>query len=357
MTETIATVVLGAGGYVGGEILRLIAGHPSFELSAAVSDSRTNQTIGSHFPALAHAYPKQSFESMTAMLAALDDKLGNNKTLALFSAAPHGASARVIAMVLAAAKQQSVTVHVVDSSADFRYRNAADFASIYGMAHPEEALLNQFDCVLPEHCTAATTPHIGHPGCFATASLLAAVPLFACNLAEPEVFISGITGSTGSGRQPTAGTHHPERHSNLYAYKPLSHRHAPEMVALIKNASQQDVDVHFIPHSGPFSRGIYVTLQAKLKPGINESDVRTAFRDYYNKSIFVSVLDGIPRLKDVVTSNYCHVGVSVSGEQAVVMSAIDNLVKGAAGGAMQWMNRLWSLPESTGLTAAAPAWT
>ncbi len=356
MTGAINAVVLGASGYVGGELLRLIAVHPDFSLLIAVSESFQGQTIGSQFPTLAHSYPDDSFasfESAQAMLAALPE----NQKLAVFSAAPHGASASVISSILKTAQENSLETHVVDSSADFRYETSVDFSAVYNIDHAAPELLDRFSCALPEHLPSATTPHIGHPGCFATASLLAAVPLFASGLAEPEIFISGITGSPGSGRSPTGGTHHPERHSNLYAYKPLSHRHAPEIVSLIRKASEADVSVHFIPHSGPFARGIYVTLQAKLKTSASAAEVRQVFKDYYNNSVFAHVVDGIPRLKDVIAGNYCHIGIATEGRQIVVMSAIDNLVKGAAGGAIQWMNRLWSLPETSGLTTAAPAWT
>ncbi len=115
--------------------------------------------------------------------------------------------------------------------------------------------------------------------------------------------------------------------------------------------------MNFVPHSGPFARGIHVTLQAELPNAVSVDDLRQHYRDYYANASFVRVVDGTPRIKDVVTSNYCHIGVAAEGNNVVVMSAIDNLVKGAAGGAMQWMNRLWSLPETHGLLATAPAWT
>lgn len=353
MSNSINAIVLGATGYVGGELLRLIAAHPTFRLAAAVSESRAGDPVSAVFPALAYSYPDVLFASADTALDALD----NGAALALFSAAPHGASASAIAGLLAAADAKSLDVHVVDSSADFRYPDSAGFEAVYGIPHPAPELLGAFDCVLPEHAATMAAPHVGHPGCFATAALLAAVPLFAKDLAEPEVFISGITGSTGSGRSPTPGTHHPERHSNLYAYKPLSHRHSPEIEALIGKASGQQVAVRFIPHSGPFARGIYVTLQASLRSEASEAEVRAAFSDYYAGSNFVHVMAGMPRLKDVVTSNHAHLGVATHGRNVVVTCAIDNLVKGAAGGALQWMNRLWSLPETSGLTAAAPAWT
>ena len=350
---TIPAVVLGATGYVGGEILRLLGTHPRFRLAAAVSNSRSGDTIGSVFPNLHGTYADMSFAAAEDWLTTID----KGSDLALFSAAPHGASAPVIASALEGAADRDINVHVVDSSADFRYAIASEFEAVYGIPHPAPALLAEFSCAVPEHAPVAETPHIGHPGCFATAVLLASVPLVASNLVTDELFVSGITGSTGSGRSPQAGTHHPERHSNLYAYKPLIHRHVPEIEASIEKACQKNATVHFVPHSGPFARGIYVTLQAKMKSPTSADEVRDSFRSFYADSEFVHVVDGTPRLKDVVACNDARIGVSCEGETVVVMSTIDNLVKGAAGGAMQWMNRLWSLPETSGLTAPSPAWT
>ncbi len=353
MTATISTIVVGASGYVGGELLRLIAAHPNFRLAAAISNSRAGTPIGDLMPTLSHCYARQSFVSIDAALDTVDD----NTELAVFAAAPHGACGTAIEKILALATDKSLTVHVVDASADFRYASAEEFEAVYQIPHPAPGLLDRFRCAVPEHMPTVSTAHIAHPGCFATAVLLAAVPLFAAGLAEPNLFVTGITGSTGSGRSPGAGTHHPERHSNLYAYKPLSHRHAPEIEALITQATTREVAVNFIPHSGPFARGIYVTLQAKLSTPVLDGDVRDAYRTYYADADFVHVLDNAPRLKDVVASNRSYLGTATNGENVVVMCAIDNLVKGAAGGAMQWMNRLWSLPEDSGLSAPAPGWT
>ena len=350
---TIPAVVLGATGYVGGEILRLLDTHPHFHLAAAVSNSRSGDAIGSVFPNLDGAYADTSFASVDDWLATID----KGSDLALFSAAPHGASAPLIAAALEGAASRDIDVHVVDSSADFRYASAEQYELVYGMPHPVPALLPEFFCAVPEHAPSAETPHVGHPGCFATAVLLAAVPLVASDLVNKELFVSGITGSTGSGRSPQAGTHHPERHSNLYAYKPLSHRHVPEIEATIEKFCKKSANVHFIPHSGPFARGIYVTLQAKMHARTSADEVRGLFRDFYEGSQFVSIVPDTPRLKDVIACNDAKIGVCCEGDSVVVMSAIDNLVKGAAGGAVQWMNRLWSLPEASGLTASSPAWT
>jgi len=353
MSSSIKSVVLGAGGYVGGELLRLIAGHPNFDLAAAVSDSRAGTPIAETFGHLSPVLADTNF-------VASDDGFNTIKdgdSVALFSAAPHGASAEIISAAIQAASHQNLILHVVDSSADFRYAKQADWEAVYGGEHGAPELLEQFTCAVPEHVDAISTPHVGHPGCFATATLLATVPLMRSGLTEAEVFVSGITGSTGSGRSPQAGTHHPERNSNMYAYKPLAHRHSPEIAGLATSASGRETTVHFVPHSGPFARGIHVTLQAKAKESVSEEQLRDVFAKAYANSPFVEVVGATPKLKNVVASNMCHIGVATDGETVVVMSAIDNLVKGAAGGAVQWMNRLWDLPEASGLTAAAPGWT
>ncbi len=353
MRGAIPAAVLGAGGYVGGELLRLLTAHPQFELVAAVSDSRDGAAIGDTFMHLAHALQGRTFTGRDDWL----DRIESGSDLALFSAAPHGASAAVIANALEAAARKNIKVHVVDSSADFRYARQEDYEAVYKCAHGAPDLLDQFSCAVPEHMDSISTPHVGHPGCFATATLLAAVPLMRSALTDTELYVSGVTGSTGSGRSPQAGTHHPERNSNLYAYKPLAHRHAPEMGALAARASGRDTRVHFVPHSGPFARGIHITLQARATASVTESELLGLFKAAYADSPFVEIVSQTPKLKNVVASNLCHIGVATDGDSVVVMSVIDNLVKGAAGGAMQWMNRLWKLPESTGLTAPAPGWT
>lgn len=352
MSSSIPAVVLGATGYVGGELLRLIAAHPNFALAAAVSERCSGQDIAATFPHLQGAYARQQFSTHDDCLARIDD----GGDVAVFCAAPHGAAAALIATTLLAADKKKLRVHVVDSSADFRYTSQEDYEAVYGGTHGAPELLAHFSAAVPEHAATSDTPHVGHPGCFATATLLAAVPLLRSGLIEPDLFVSAITGSTGSGRSPQAGTHHPERHSNLYAYKPLQHRHAPEVENLCAAASGHTPKVHFVPHSGPFARGIYATVQAKTRGNVSLQQLQDAFTTAYADAPFVQVVDTTPRLKNVVASNYCHIGVAVDDGAVVVMSAIDNLVKGAAGGAMQTMNRLWQLPETSGLLTAAPGW-
>lgn len=348
----IPTLILGGTGYVAGELLRLLAGHPTLELAGAISGSRAGDPVGDVFPQLASAYGDTVFHSAEE----LPSLLGKQQSMAVFSAAPHGASAAMIASVLSTAEEQGTRVHVVDASADFRYASQQAFETVYGQPHGAPHLIDRFRCAVPEHLPDTDREHAAHPGCFATSVLLGAVPLLKAGLIEPALFITGITGSTGSGRNPTATTHHPERHGNLFAYKPLAHRHAPEIGALAETASGVRARFSFVPHSGPFARGIHSTLQARLAGGADREALMATLADYYRAAPFVRIVDGTPRVKDVAGSNFAHIGVASDDHTVAVFVVIDNLVKGAAGGAMQWMNRLLSLPETAGLTQPAPGW-
>jgi N-acetyl-gamma-glutamyl-phosphate reductase common form len=353
MSERIPAVVLGGSGYVAGELLRLIAAHPRFSLAAVMSESSPGEAVAGAFPHLASAYPHTCFSSQQQVRRILCEQ----PEAALFSAAPHGASAALIDALLTAAEAAGTKLHVVDISADFRHRSAETYAQVYHHEHGAPGRLAQFTCALPEQLERPSTPHVAHPGCFATAILLASVPLLANGLVTPALFVSGVTGSTGSGRKPVPATHHPLRHGDLYSYSALRHRHAPEVAACALAASGVEAQFAFVPHSGPFARGIHVTLQAGLRRPLDTEKLLAVLRAYYADAPFVRVSEHAPRVKDVVTSNYAHLSAVVMSGTVAVMCAIDNLNKGAAGGAVQWMNRLFGLPETTGLIAPAPGWS
>jgi N-acetyl-gamma-glutamyl-phosphate reductase common form len=351
--DRLPIIVLGGTGYVSGELLRLIAGHPRFTLAGILSDSQPGEPVAKAFGHLQSAYPDTRFSSLeeiTRLVSTLP-------VSGVLCAAPHGAAAALIDGLLKAAEAAGTRPRVVDISADYRYADADAYAAVYRHPHGAPARLAQFTCALPEHLAAAPTPHIAHPGCFASAILLASVPLLKLDLVEPQLFVTGVTGSTGSGRKPVEGTHHPQRHSDLYAYNPLAHRHTPEVAAIAKAVSGVAADFAFVPHSGPFARGIHVTVQARLKQPREAAAVLEAVRGFYDGAPFVSVGSAPPRVKDVAGSNYARLSVAANGRSVAVMSVLDNLNKGAAGGAVQWMNRLLGLPETTGLTAPAAGWT
>jgi N-acetyl-gamma-glutamyl-phosphate reductase len=351
----IPAIVLGGSGYVAGELLRLLAGHPHFRLAGILSDSKPGEAVAASFGHLAAAYPDTRFSSQ----ADIEAIVARERQLAIFGAAPHGAAAALIDELLA--KSESAfgvgAARVVDISADFRYRSAAEYESVYRHAHGAPARLSGFTCALPEHLAHSPTPHVAHPGCFATATLLASVPLLKLGLIEPELFVAAITGSTGSGRKPVEGTHHPLRHGDLYTYGVLTHRHVPEIIACATAASGVAARFAFVPHSGPFARGIHVTLQAKLRAPRDSAQILSALSEFYADAPFVQVRVAAPRIKEVAASNYAQLSAVSDGHTVAVLCAIDNLNKGAAGGAVQWMNRLHGLPQSAGLTAPAAGWT
>ncbi len=436
----IPAVVLGGSGYVAGELLRLLAGHPSIRPAAVFSESQAGEPIEAAFPHLAGCYGGLAFsgrgelprvfadiagemadgvaEAPTAAVSSasrlptaatsLASRLSTAAVssasrpptaatssasrlstvaafsaewlppeaafsaarcppeaastaarlpiVAAFSAAPHGASAPLVGELMAAAEAAGVALRVVDLSADFRFSSADDYARVYGKPHGAPDRLGAFRCALPEHDADAPGACVGHPGCFTTATLLAAVPLLALGLVEPRLSVVAVTGSTGAGRAPSATTHHPARRSNLFAYSPLAHRHEPEMRALAEAASGVAAEIHFVPQAGPFARGIYATVQARLVQPLAAAGVRQALAGFYAGAPFVHVAGAPPRLQDVVGSNRCHLAVAADGDHLAVFSAIDNLVKGAAGGGIQWMNRLLGLPETAGLTSAGLGW-
>jgi len=353
MSTHVPAIILGGTGYVAGELLRLVLGHPRLELAAIASDSQPGEPVARAFPHLAAACGDLAYVS----IADATEIAARHARSAVLAAAPHGVSHRLIDGLLARAEAAGAKPVVVDISADYRFSDLAEYERVYRHPHGAPARAREFTCAVPEHLDRAPTPHVAHPGCFVTASLLAVVPLIKLGLADGPVFVSAVTGSTGAGRNPVAGTHHPLRHSDLYAYNALAHRHGAEINALARAATGTSDAVAFVPHSGPFARGIHATAQATLRKPLDTPAAIAALRDFYAGRPFVRVLAEPPRVKDVVASNYAHLSAATDGRTIAVMSVVDNLVKGAAGGAMQWMNRLLGFAETDGLTTPAPGWT
>jgi N-acetyl-gamma-glutamyl-phosphate reductase common form len=353
VNASIPAVILGGSGYVSGELLRLLAGHGSIRPAAVLSESQAGEPVEAVFPHLAGVYPDLKMSRLEDLPVLFDQWQG---PVAIFCAAPHGAAAGLLDQVLGQAESAGLEAVAVDLSADFRFSTAEAYEAVYGHAHGAPGRLASFTCAVPEHLAETPQGHVAHPGCFTTSVLMAVVPLLKLGLVEPRISVVATTGSTGSGRTPSAGTHHPARRSNLYAYNPLKHRHAPEMKALAAAASGVEPELHFIPQSGPYARGIYATVQARLAQPMQATEVRGALADFYREAQFVRVFSEPPRLQDIVGTNRCHLGVAVDGDHLAVFSTLDNLVKGAAGGGLQWMNRRLGLEESAGLMLAGVGW-
>ncbi len=351
---SIPVAVLGGSGYVAGELLRLLAGHPRMRAVSAVSTSQVGEKVVSAFPHLVGtAVESLSFESPEQ----LSERFKAGEKFGVLAATPHGATAALLDKVLAAAEKAGALVKAVDLSADFRFPDAAKYQEIYGHPHGAPHRLAQFECAIPEQFKGNAPKHATQPGCFTTCITLGALPFFAADLVEEELFASAVTGSSGSGRKVGEGTHHPSRHSTLYAYSPLGHRHEPEMrrlLGLVRGGWEPEVQ--FVPHSGPFVRGIHATLRMTLRQPMNAEELVARANAYFETSPFVRASLELPKLTDVVGTNRCRIGVSARGKTLVVTSVIDNLIKGAAGGGIQWMNRLFELPEDAGLRLGGLGW-
>jgi N-acetyl-gamma-glutamyl-phosphate reductase len=280
-----------------------------------------------------------------------------NEATAIFSAAPHGVSAALIDRLLAAGEQAGTqpgsSTSPRTSATPPRTRTRPSTGT--RTAHPRASPSSRAPC--PSTWPTLATSARRAPGLLRDGRAARSVAVAGNGTRRATLFVSGVTGSTGSGRQPTPGTHHPQRHSDLYSYNALAHRHTPEITALARAASGIEADFAFVPHSGPFARGIHVTVQAEAREPVTTRDVVNALHEYYDGSTFVRVGSEMPRLKDVVSSNFAELSGVSNGRTVAVMCVLDNLTKGAAGGAVQWMNRMFGYAETAGLLTPAPGWT
>jgi N-acetyl-gamma-glutamyl-phosphate reductase len=340
--------VVGAAGYAGGELLRLLLQHPEVGDCVATSRSQGGRPIADVHPGLA-AVSDARFSSATPAEVARGRDV-------VFLCLEHGESSRVAGEVLDAGPGL-----VVDLAADFRVRDRALYERFYG-PHTAPELLPRFTYGLADvvGCDLRGATAIAAPGCFATAAQLALYPLAWAGLdVTPSLF--AVTGSSGAGVQPRPTTHHPMRAHNLFAYSVLGHRHEAEVLQAWREwVGRPDASARLMTHSGPFVRGIYLTLHAFVPPrmairgGEPGTTVARWFREAYVHRPFVRVLDAPPELTHAVGTNYAliHAAESDNGEEIQVTVAIDNLVKGAGGQAIQAMNLALGLDERAGLTAA-----
>ena len=341
--------VIGGSGYVAGELLRLLLQHPRVTECVATSRSQAGKAIGDVHPALAPLTAARFAGGTPGEIARKQD--------VVFLSLEHGESSRIAADVFDAGPRL-----VVDLAADFRIQDLRTYERYYG-THPAPDLVSRFRYGLADVAGTrlAGTSAIAAPGCFATAAQLALYPLARAGLdINPSLF--AITGSSGAGGRPKAPTHHPTRAHNLFAYSVLSHRHEAEVLQSWREwVGRPDAGARLMAHSGPFVRGIYLTLHAFLPSGAAitggtpGSTAAHWFRDAYSGRPFVRILDTPPELTHAVGTNYAliHAVESPDGRELQVSVAIDNLVKGAGGQAIQAMNLALGIDECAGLTAAA----
>lgn len=328
--------IVNVTGYTGVELARILSLHPEVELVEVTGRSAAGKRLSEVFPHLSAAD--------LVVKAEVEEQVDF-----AFLALPHKAAAEAAPGLLQGG------VKVIDLSADFRLKSAAEYEEWYGVEHPAPELLGISVYGLTElnREAVAGARLLANPGCYPTSAILALAPALRENLIGPEIIIDSKSGVSGAGRSLGLNTHFSEVNDSVSAYALGGHRHLPEIVQELKNQvpGASEPSVTFVPHLIPMTRGILSTCYAKLAGPADAAYIRDVYRRFYRGESFVRVVDQPPQTKHVWGSNYCHVYPTVDERtrRLVVVAVIDNLVKGAAGQAVQNMNVMIGLPETTGL--------
>jgi len=337
MEDKIRVGIFGGSGYGGSELLRILLFHPNVELLFVTANEQAGKAVGE---------VHRNLNGLTDLTFAKspDDLEELPAAECVFLALPHGQAMDIVPRL-------PTVVKAIDLSGDFRLRDRAVFEKHYKQPHTAMQSQAEFVYGLTETNREAIVNArlIANPGCFATATLLGLAPLVANGLLSGRVVVDAKTGSSGSGAKAAANTHHPQRMTSFYAYKPFTHQHVPEIEQELAHVGDWTNELVFMTHSLPVARGIFASIYAEAKKELTEPELRNIFGGYYRDSFFVRLVKGSPDINWVKTTNFCDIGFAVRGKQIVVFSALDNLVKGAAGQAVQNMNLMFGLDETTGL--------
>lgn len=338
--------VIGASGFVGGELLRLLVTHPKVEISMVTSRQKAGEYVHRIHPSL------KSFINLTFSDMNLDKLTGSCDIV--FVSVPHGKSNEIVNDLFKRG------VKIIDLSADFRLKNPQEYVKWYGWEHPYPDLLSKSVYGVPEFHREKIkgAQLIACPGCMAVTSLLALKPLIENDVLDTDhIVVDSKIGSSGAGGQAGSATHHAMRYGVIRPYKPAKHRHTGEIEQELNLLSNKKIHVSMTPHAVNMVRGILTTNHAFLKKNLSELEIWKLYRNIYGKEIFVRLIrdkNGIYKFPDpkfVIASNFCDVGFDLDEEnnRIVAMSASDNLMKGAAGSAVQNLNVMAGFDEMTGL--------
>lgn len=330
--------ILGATGYSALEAIKLLLRHPGAEITAV-----TSRQEGS--PPLASVHP-----SLTGRLDLRCEDLGPEQVAeradCVFSCLPHGLTSALVPKLLEAGTR------VIDFSADYRLDSPAVYKQWYEEDHHDPERLGKAVYGLPEWFAPqiVDAPLVANPGCYPTSAILALAPLVKAGLIETrDIIIDSKSGVSGAGRTPKLNTHFPECNESVSAYGVGKHRHTPEIEQVIGRASGKEVSVIFTPHLIPMDRGILTTAYSVPKSGVTEEKLFDALREAYARKPFVRVVQHLPGTKDTAHTNFCDVTVRLVRGRVLTISCLDNLIKGAAGAAVQNFNWMYGHPETTAL--------
>lgn len=329
-------------GYTAADLLRILAGHGDVQVTSILSTENVGKRIADLYPSL------QGFSDLICQESVLENLAG--KCDLVFLALPHGLS------VPMATQLMQYGIKCIDLGADFRLQDSGIYEKYYNLAHGNTQLLREAVYGIPElnREKIQTARLTANPGCFPTGAILPLAPLLAAGAIEKEdIIIDAKTGVTGAGRTPSPASHFCAVNENINAYGVGTHRHQPEIAQELSRAAGRPVDIIFTPHLVPMNRGILSTIYAKLKPGVKGADIREILSEKYRRETFVKVLpEGVmPHTRWVYGSNLVHLNLAadVGGGRVILLSALDNLTKGASGQAVQNMNLMLGMEEARAL--------
>lgn len=334
----IRVAILGATGYTALEAIKILLRHPQAKIVLVTSRQEGRPAIASIHPSLTGRLDLHVEDPPPAEIAQRAD--------CVLSCLPHAASAEIAMKLLAAGTR------VIDFSADYRLDDAASYQQWYEHTHPDPARLGKTVYGLPE-LFGEQIPKaqlVANPGCYPTSAILPLAPLLKANVIEPtDIVVDSKSGVSGAGRTPKLNTLYPECNESISAYSVGKHRHMPEIEQILGRATGKTIEVIFTPHLVPMDRGILTVCYARPVRSISAEDVIATLREFYAGKPFVRVVDHLPATKDVSGTNYCHLTARVVRGRIVLVSVIDNLIKGASGAAVQNMNLMFGQPESLAL--------
>ncbi|MGB1929282.1 MAG: N-acetyl-gamma-glutamyl-phosphate reductase [Mariniblastus sp.] len=330
--------IIGGTGYTALELIKLLLRHPDVAITTLTSRDES-------CPALSEVHP-ETRGRLDLNFSIFEINSFTEQVDFAFCCLPHAASAEIVKQLLERG------IKVVDFSADYRLNDAATFNQWYEVEHPDAARVGSVPYGIPElfRPEIKNAELVANPGCFPSSALLPLVPLLGQELIESTpVIIDSKTGVSGAGRKPNLKFHYPECNESVAAYGVGKHRHMPEINQIINRICNQEISATFTPHLIPMDRGILSTIYVSPKQGVKTGALREHLSDFYRDETFVRITDALPKTKDVTHTNFCDISVSQCGEFAVIVSVLDNLIKGASGAAVQNFNIMMDFPETTGL--------
>ncbi|MCK4912159.1 MAG: N-acetyl-gamma-glutamyl-phosphate reductase [Candidatus Omnitrophica bacterium] len=335
----VKVAVLGATGFTGEKLVEILLGHPQVEITYLASQTPEPVAYKTLLP---------NFTGKTETICEpLDISEAITKSDFFFLSLPHTVSMEFAPSLLAAGKK------VVDLSADYRLKDTSLYQEYYNTAHKDQGNLAKGVYGLAEiyHKQIAKSNLVANPGCYPTSIILALFPLVKEGLINGKVVVDSKSAISGAGRKTAAKLRSMDVANNFWAYKPFVHQHTPEILSILKDASGENIDLSFIPHVAGMAAGIYSTICLNSNKKVSKDEISDIYKKYYQDSPFIRIKEDLPKLGDVVGTNFCDIGfaVNVDGKEIVLVSCLDNLIKGAAGAAVQNMNIMLGWDEAIGL--------